>query len=443
MFDAPSDGLRYDRYANNWTPSVIQADAPNDLQTYGRSSGAWIVVPPPAIPTDAPRDDGYYARRNGSWQVTPAVPDPASSLPLMDSAATVGISGAWARADHIHPSDTTKYDASNPANYQTASQVGASIVASAYVLPVASPTVLGGVKTDGVTTVVTGGVLSSLAPAVATISGTPPASPLIGQMWWDNVSAQMFLWYDDGNTQQWVAVVNQTGSGALPQAPVNTTPPVVTGTATVGQTLNCSQGVWANTPTSFTYQWLRDGANIASATTPNYLLVSADGSHAISCRVTATNAIGSASATSSNALLVSATAPVNSVAPAITGTPALGNTLTCSQGTWSNSPTSYAYQWQRNSVNISGATASTYVVVSTDAGTALSCIVTATNASGSASQGSNFLSVPAVPVVSVAPAVSGVGTVGQVLTSTSGTWSGSPTFVYQWKRDGATNIGYG
>lgn len=75
--------------------------------------------------------------------------------------------------------------------------------------------------------------------------------------------------------------------------------------------------------------------------------------------------------------------PVNSVAPAITGTPTEGQTLTCSSGTWSKSP-SYAYQWLRAGVPIIGATASTRLLAADDVGSAMSCTVTATNARVSA-----------------------------------------------------------
>ena len=46
------------------------------------------------------------------------------------------------------------------------------------------------------------------------------------------------------------------------------------------------------------------------------------------------------------------------------------------------------------------------------------------------------------PSNTVAPAISGTAVVGQVLTTTTGTWTGypAPTYSYQWKR-GATNIG--
>lgn len=80
--------------------------------------------------------------------------------------------------------------------------------------------------------------------------------------------------------------------------------------------------------------------------------------------------------------------PSNSVAPAITGTAQEGETLTCSTGTWSGSPT-YTYQWKRNGNNIGGATSSTYLLVLADVGQNILCTVTATNFVGSATANSN------------------------------------------------------
>lgn len=79
-------------------------------------------------------------------------------------------------------------------------------------------------------------------------------------------------------------------------------------------------------------------------------------------------------------------APVNTVAPAITGTVEVGYTLTCSTGTWTGGADSFAFQWQRvndSAVDISGATSSTYVVTSNDCTHTLQCVVTATNNTGS------------------------------------------------------------
>lgn len=78
------------------------------------------------------------------------------------------------------------------------------------------------------------------------------------------------------------------------------------------------------------------------------------------------------------------TPPANTVAPAISGTPEVGQTLTASDGTWTGSPT-FTYQWKRDGNAIGGATASTYALVAADVYAAITVTVTGTNAGGSAS----------------------------------------------------------
>jgi hypothetical protein len=90
--------------------------------------------------------------------------------------------------------------------------------------------------------------------------------------------------------------------------------------------------------------------------------------------------------------------PSNSVAPVISGTAQEGQTLTCSTGTWSGSPT-YTYQWKRNGSNIGSATNSTYTLVTADVGQSIKCTITATNFIGSATADSNTVT----PTSSVDP----------------------------------------
>lgn len=71
--------------------------------------------------------------------------------------------------------------------------------------------------------------------------------------------------------------------------------------------------------------------------------------------------------------------PANSVAPAITGTATEGETLTVSNGTWSNSPDGYAYIWMRDGVPIAGATSATYELVEGDVDAMITATVKATN----------------------------------------------------------------
>ena len=84
-------------------------------------------------------------------------------------------------------------------------------------------------------------------------------------------------------------------------------------------------------------------------------------------------------------------APVNTTAPTVSGTAKVGQTLTAGDGTWSNAPTSYAYQWLRcngggnSCVNVANGTQKTYTLVGVDAGNTMRVRVTATNTDGSAS----------------------------------------------------------
>lgn len=81
--------------------------------------------------------------------------------------------------------------------------------------------------------------------------------------------------------------------------------------------------------------------------------------------------------------------PVNSVAPAITGTETVGSLLSLSNGTWSNTPDAYAYIWRRDGVVISGETAATYTLAAEDEGAVISASVKATNLGVSAVANSN------------------------------------------------------
>jgi len=141
-------------------------------------------------------------------------------------------------------------------------------------------------------------------------------------------------------------------------------------------------------------------------------------------------------------------APTNSGTPTISGTPEEGSTLTAGAGTWTGSPTSYAYAWERCDQNgnacasIAGATATTYQLAQADVGHTLRVTVTATNADG-AGQATSVptaaVSSAAAPTATTAPSISGTVQVGSTLTVSDGAWSGNPTsLAYGWMRCDAT-----
>lgn len=91
---------------------------------------------------------------------------------------------------------------------------------------------------------------------------------------------------------------------------------------------------------------------------------------------------------------IAASPPVNTVAPVASGTARVGQTLSCTDGTWTGDATiSYTYQWRRGGSNIGGATANTYLVTVADMGYAIDCMVTGTNTAGNASQDSNDIAI--------------------------------------------------
>ena len=221
---------------------------------------------------------------------------------------------------------------------------------------------------------------------------------------------------DVGRTMRaWVSASNAYGSAFAETAatavvtprstatpPSSTSPPTITGTAREGQALSASSGTWSGTePITYAYQWLRcnsaggECVDVAGATVATYTLVAADVGRTMRVRVRASNAAGSSSATSAETAVVTAaataTAPANTSLPTISGTAAAGQTLTASHGTWTGTePITYAFQWLRcnktggGCTAISGATAATYTVNTSDRNSTLRVRVTAANAAGSA-----------------------------------------------------------
>jgi uncharacterized OB-fold protein len=171
----------------------------------------------------------------------------------------------------------------------------------------------------------------------------------------------------------------------------------IAGTAAAGQTLTCQPAGFTNNPTSYSYQWNRDGTPITGATGQAYTVQSADTGHALTCTVVASNSSGSSAPVTSAAVNVPQSKPVNTVPPQVptpAGGAVPGKTLNCSSGSWSNNPVRFTYQWARNGVPIPGATSSTYVVQIADEGSYLTCTVTAFNAAGSATSQPVLVAIP-------------------------------------------------
>ncbi len=95
--------------------------------------------------------------------------------------------------------------------------------------------------------------------------------------------------------------------------------------------------------------------------------------------------------------------------PSITGTPAVGQRLSCHPGTPSGTTARLGYAWVRDLIPIPEATTTTYTVKGQDSGHHLQCQVTATDGGGSATEKSAFVTIP----VGGAPASVGETAVGK------------------------------
>ena len=149
-------------------------------------------------------------------------------------------------------------------------------------------------------------------------------------------------------------------------------------------------------PISYAYQWQRCDAtggacvDVTGATDTAYVVGTGDAGRTIRVRETATNAAGSASAASSATAVVPVPIlPPTSIAPTLTGTGHLGQTLTAVSGTWTGTPPiALTLQWLRCDatggacVEVTGAMGTTYLLDTPDLGSTIRVRETATNGQG-------------------------------------------------------------
>jgi sugar lactone lactonase YvrE len=232
--------------------------------------------------------------------------------------------------------------------------------------------------------------------------------------------------------------------------------PAPTGTATQDHALSAATGTWNNAPTTFTYQWQRCAAaglgctNIAGATASTYTLTGADAGGTVRDLVTAVNAQGATTVASALSAVVIPQPPAALTPPGIAGTTIDVQTLAASPGTWTNSPTRFAYQWQDCDASgagctvIAGATQSTYTLTLSDVRATVRVSVTATNAGGhtTATSAPTTVIQPALtpwadtsppgalssrPSAPPSPAPRGAGATAPAAMSTSGTAATAPS----------------
>ncbi len=251
-----------------------------------------------------------------------------------------------------------------------------------------------------------------------------------------------------------ITATNTNGTGTVFAAQTtvamvgyNSVAPVVRGNFVVGQTLEATDGTWSS-PFAITlgFQWFSAGSAITGAVSPTFTLGDAQIGKVITVTVTASTIQGSLSVTSPSRGTVLAVS--NTVLPTISGSLQVGGTLTVSTGTWLNATTN-TYQWQTSSDSsiwsaIAGATSASRTLSSAEAGLYIRAQVFGNYTSGSAVAYQTTVTtsatavVPAntaasIPTNSVSPLVTGAWIQGTTLSASTGTWSATGTFTYQWQ----------
>jgi hypothetical protein len=216
-----------------------------------------------------------------------------------------------------------------------------------------------------------------------------------------------------------VAVIPGTGS----QAPSITTQPV-NKSVTAGQTATFS--VVASGTAPLTYQWQKNTVAISGATGASYTTpATTTADNGATFRVIVTNSAGSVTSASVTLTVAAAAVPPSITTQPVGKSVTTGQTATFSVVASGTAP--LTYQWQKNSVAISGATSASYTTPATviaDNGAVFRVIVT--NSAGSVTSANAALTVAAPnipPTVSIADPVNGaivfVGTDLSVLANAS------------------------
>jgi hypothetical protein len=228
---------------------------------------------------------------------------------------------------------------------------------------------------------------------------------------------------------------------------------VIEGTPSVGRLLTVKAESWAPQPSSFTYQWRRNNVAISGATSASYRLAAGDLGKTVSVTVIARRS------GYTNVTVTPSVGPITALAPILTteitaGPSArVGVALTAKVGTWDVAPTSYTYQWTRDSLPIIGATANTYTPIPADISTEIGVTVVARKTGYPDSDPVSSLTLTVAPGAAATAtanpllrvgglAATGVS-IGQTVTTTAGTWPAVGLDLrYQWQIDRKDGSGW-
>ncbi|HUS35093.1 MAG TPA: immunoglobulin domain-containing protein, partial [Verrucomicrobiae bacterium] len=231
--------------------------------------------------------------------------------------------------------------------------------------------------------------------------------------------------------------VESDRSGTVPYTPsLGAAPAVVTApvskTLVLGEAFSLS--VLATGDAPLTYQWFKDGATIAGATSATYSVAASLLTHSGSYTVRISNAAGSAVSTPA---VITILAPPTITSQPSSKTANAGTTVTFTVSATGSAPLTYA--WFKNGASISGATSATLTLQNVQASANGLYTVVVSNGAGSASSIGATLTVVTPPAITAQPQAITVN-VGAAI-NLSVTASGTAPLSYQWLKGGVNISG--
>ena len=297
----------------------------------------------------------------------------------------------------------------------------------------------------------------------AVIAGaTNPTYTLVSEDEGKTIEVRVSFTDDEGNPETLTS--DPTGEVEAKPNTEATGAPIIDGIARVGETLTAdTSGIDDEdelTNVAFSYQWLRDNAEIASATGSSYTLVADDEGKTIKVTVSFTDAEGNPETLTSEATGVVTAEPNTKAtgAPTIDGIARVGETLTADTSGIDDedglTDVVFSYQWTRNDgsgdTEIQDATGSTYTLVKADEGKTIKVTVSFTDAEGNSetltSDPTGEVEAKPNTEATGAPIIDGIAREGETLTADTsdindGDGLDSVVFAYQWLRDDAEIAG--
>jgi len=246
------------------------------------------------------------------------------------------------------------------------------------------------------------------------------------------LSPPVFVNVNTGGLGSYTITATATnGGGSAPGCPFSTTVTASTSATDPTALTRCEGGSATFSTTAsgtgpFTYQWQKDGVDIPDANSSSYTINPVATSDAGTYRVIVSGTCGS-DTTEGAVLTVNTTTTTSDPADA---TKCEGDSVTFS--TTAAGSGSFSYQWQKNGVDILGATSSSYTINSVATGDAGTYTVNTTGACNTASQSATLAVNESVGATDPTAVTSCIGGVANFSTTASGTGP----FTYQWQKDG-------